>query len=93
MPAGQYKRTKLLIQRPSGRRMLKVFKTGPFFECYLDEIMIGRCKQLTPAITPAQWEDAGESCLKLPNYVILLSVEEEVDLQYELTIANELKNK
>lgn len=83
MPTGRAKKATLVFQRTQNNKDLAVWKVGPFLEVEIDGITIGKVKGTSPAYVPAGIDIADE-CLRLPNYTVLLSDEELVEVSMVL---------
>lgn len=88
MSTGISKKLTLLVHRDAFQlggtnyhRQLDVYQAGPFLEVYIDDLIIGKVRKLEPVCTPTDITGIAELCIKLTNYVILLTEEELIDIQ------------
>lgn len=89
MPTGISAKLTLLVHRDSTKigatstsKPLDIYRAGPFIEVYIDNLMIGKVRKLEPVCAPENL-DIAELCIKLPNYTILLTEEELLNIQFD----------
>ena len=82
MPTGIYSR-KPIFQRAQGKNILSAHKAGPFIEVYLDNVFIGKVRGKQPVLAPPDLDC--EECLHMPNYIVLLSTNEALEVNLAMT--------
>jgi hypothetical protein len=82
MATGIPKNKTLVLQRAQGKHILTVYAVGPFLEVYLGDIIIGKVRSKA-TVLPSEDCDMTE-CLRLPNYVVLLTDAEIVEINAAL---------
>jgi len=97
MPRGFTDKLKLVVSRPAGNYAeypeIKVYKAGPFFECYVNDVMVGKVMKLTAIHgTEAMGEFSGKG-LKLRDHIIALTDQEALDIEYEINLDNERRTR
>lgn len=78
MPSGLPLESTLILRRGQGKHILELRRRGPFIECYLGEILIGKVRGKQIVLSPAGCDI--EECIRLPHYTILLSDIECVEI-------------
>lgn len=101
MATGTYEKMKLVFERQPGddreevaQPNIKVYKAGPFFECYINDVFVGKVMKLSEClVSPYMTKESGEDCeecsgrcIKLKNHIIVLSIKEYIDVMYEITL-------
>ena len=101
MATGTYEKMKLVFERQAGdgtaevdQPNIKVYKAGPFFECRIDNVFVGKVMKwseclVSPYMTKESGEDLSECsgrCIKLKNHIIVLSMLEFINMAYEVTV-------
>ena len=89
MPSGVYRESQQVFRRKQGDGELEVFISGPFIEVFLNKVFIGKVRVLSPTTAPAGFDDLGDECIRLPNYTVLLTVEEQMDIVTQRMLAAE----
>jgi hypothetical protein len=88
MPTGIYENMKLIIDRENSGKRLKVYRSGPFFEAYINDILVGKVKGLSQ-LWMLPDEHVADECIRLKNHIIALTDDEMNDVAYEITLAEE----
>ena len=88
MPIGVSEKMKLVIDRNQGNEQLKVYRAGPFFEVYINDILVGKVKGAVK-LHCVPTEHVADECIRLKNHVIALTDEEMCDIAYENNLAAE----
>lgn len=88
MPIGVPEKMKLIIDRTQGSERLTVYRSGPFFEVYINDVLVGKVKGASKLHCVPSYHVADE-CLRLKNHVIALTDEEMMDIAYENVLAAE----
>lgn len=86
MSTGVYEKMKLIIDREQSGQHLKVYLAGPFFEVYINHVLVGKVKG-TVSLHCVPPEHVADECLRLPNHIIALTDEEMCDIAYEKNLA------
>lgn len=88
MPIGVPEKMKLIVDRTQGGEHLTVYRSGPFFEVYLNNVLVGKVKGASK-LHCVPTEHLADECLRLKNHVIALTDEEMMDIAYENMLAAE----
>ncbi len=84
--SGIYEKMKLIIDRTVRDKHLTVYRSGPFFEVYLNDVLVGKVKGLSPLeMMPEGESGIADECIRLKNHVIALTDEEMVDIAWEIS--------
>ena len=68
-----------------------ITKAGPFYECTIDGLDIGKVKFAQPVIIPDG--ELGDRYIRLPNHIILLTVEDCATLELDAGDTKEARDK
>lgn len=108
MTTGNYNKIKLVFERKQGEGIftdaelpnVKVYKSGPFFECYINDVIVGKVMKYSkcmvhPKVTKpiGECEECSGYCLKLKEHIIVLSVSEHIDITYEISADRDRREK
>lgn len=89
MPSGVYRESHQVFRRKQNEGELSVFISGPFIEVFLHGVFIGKVRVLSPTTAPQGFDDLADECIRLPNYTVLLTVEEQMDIVTQRVLAAE----
>lgn len=89
MPSGVYRESQQIFRRKQGDGELEVFISGPFIEVFLNKVFIGKVRILSAVTMPEGFDELGDECIRLPNYTVLLTVEEQMDIVTQRMLAAE----
>jgi hypothetical protein len=76
------KNLRIVVDRKTNPTV-KVMKGGPFFEGYIDGVLIGKVMTTATVHIPTG-TDCADRCLRYKHHVILLTEQELADINYEL---------
>ncbi len=89
MASGVYRESRQVFRRKQHDGELSVFLSGPFIEVHLNKVFIGKVRVLSSMIVPQGFDNLADECIRLPNYTVLLTVEEQMEIVTQRMIAAE----
>ena len=96
MASGIPETMKLMVNRPArgASPSIKVYKAGAFLEVYINDILAGKVMKLSEILCPEEAiNHCSQSCIRLKHHTILLTDEEEIDIEFEFTLDRERREE